>query len=638
MPLQLSGAISLANIQAEFGGVKPIGLSEYYRGMLNNYVPNIQANNTIPLEWLDQPNNIRNAIQFSNFYNTRKAGYGQLSASVQSLTEGAQVTFQLYQWSNAPDGTYLWKVTGVDAQDLSPASITGTVSVTNNTGNFQVQTATDTLYEIGEYIQASVYAPADTQYQNALQSQSNVSIIDGTTFSLDVPTSFTEGTTHTFTVNTTYVANGTVLYWRVVHVTTVPADFTGNAQGSVTINSNTGTFTLTPAGGDSNESSSETFRLEIWLDSQYSTTRVINNTITIVDPTPVVSGLTLTNQIDNLNHTVTFDGSISLSMSNNTGAALVYVTTVQHSTDNGVQYSDSITTITFTVPINQSTATSSATINQTVIYGSNPVSTIQRLKYNTIYSVATGAYALTYENSTATLTAASGWTVLPEHNTNTKTFNITSNIPNTTIQWEILYGQPYTSSSADFVATIDAVTLDGLGNGSFTVRAIADATTEQGGNETFAVRIQRQLGYPNIKVLSTVTGLSISDNSQTAATPVLSSLAFVEYRNSNDYFAYTEAQVVGLPTNSVYQARFSATLDIVNNTTSAISITAYIYVGAAYSGITVSISVPIGQQTGYGYTAITKISQVQTTGCTIKNAASGANISSGTFNLYGIVP
>ena len=45
MPLQTSGAISLSDIQGEFGGSNPISISEYVRG--GSYVPDTDANSTI---------------------------------------------------------------------------------------------------------------------------------------------------------------------------------------------------------------------------------------------------------------------------------------------------------------------------------------------------------------------------------------------------------------------------------------------------------------------------------------------------------------------------------------------------------------------------------------------------------------
>lgn len=67
MTLQSSGAISLSQIQAEFGGSNPISISEYYRG--GSYVPAnyyfkgqaYPVNETVPTS---------GTISFSNFYGT----------------------------------------------------------------------------------------------------------------------------------------------------------------------------------------------------------------------------------------------------------------------------------------------------------------------------------------------------------------------------------------------------------------------------------------------------------------------------------------------------------------------------------------------------------------------------------------
>lgn len=62
MPLQTSGAISLANIQAEFGGTNPISISEYYKD--GSPVPITPANANIPAS---------GAISFSDFYGASSA-------------------------------------------------------------------------------------------------------------------------------------------------------------------------------------------------------------------------------------------------------------------------------------------------------------------------------------------------------------------------------------------------------------------------------------------------------------------------------------------------------------------------------------------------------------------------------------
>ena len=59
MALPPSGALSLANIQTEFGGTNPIGLNEYYRN--GGLVPNAAQNAAVPTS---------GAISIGNFYGT----------------------------------------------------------------------------------------------------------------------------------------------------------------------------------------------------------------------------------------------------------------------------------------------------------------------------------------------------------------------------------------------------------------------------------------------------------------------------------------------------------------------------------------------------------------------------------------
>ena len=62
MPLPASGAISLNDLQTEFGGSNPIAITEYYRG--GGLVPDIAANSSVPTS---------GQISLSNFYNATNA-------------------------------------------------------------------------------------------------------------------------------------------------------------------------------------------------------------------------------------------------------------------------------------------------------------------------------------------------------------------------------------------------------------------------------------------------------------------------------------------------------------------------------------------------------------------------------------
>lgn len=70
MTLPASGAISLGDIQTEFGGSNPASLDEYYRG--GTYVPNIVSTQSIPTS---------GAIAMSNFYSQAAQGTATQAAS-----------------------------------------------------------------------------------------------------------------------------------------------------------------------------------------------------------------------------------------------------------------------------------------------------------------------------------------------------------------------------------------------------------------------------------------------------------------------------------------------------------------------------------------------------------------------------
>lgn len=99
-----------------------------------------------------------------------------------------------------------------------------------------------------------------------------------------------EGTSNTITVTTTQVTNGTVLYWGAGPFT----DFTENENtnnediGTVTINNNTGSFSVTPL-ADSATEGAETATVALYTDSA-RTTSVATVSFTINDTSQGSSG------------------------------------------------------------------------------------------------------------------------------------------------------------------------------------------------------------------------------------------------------------------------------------------------------------------------------------------------------------
>jgi len=137
MALPSSGPITLANIQTEFGGANPIGLSEYYRG--GAYVPDSTNNTSVPTT---------GAISLSNFYNAQKS---YTHAQVASYMDANLLN--TFRWCYGGDASYDVFIGGPYARyvsystwtasfSLGSASITGTtkftvvVGITGSSANF----------------------------------------------------------------------------------------------------------------------------------------------------------------------------------------------------------------------------------------------------------------------------------------------------------------------------------------------------------------------------------------------------------------------------------------------------------------------------------------------------------------------
>jgi len=103
MALQSSGAISLSDIQTEFGGSNPISLSEYVRN--GAYVPDAAANSSIPTTTSN--------MQFSQFYGATNQVSFTISSSQQELNLQTYLTGQGWDGSTPVvltinSGVYLW--------------------------------------------------------------------------------------------------------------------------------------------------------------------------------------------------------------------------------------------------------------------------------------------------------------------------------------------------------------------------------------------------------------------------------------------------------------------------------------------------------------------------------------------------
>jgi hypothetical protein len=155
-------------------------------------------------------------------------------------------------------------------------------------GGATSSTYTLTASDVGFTVYAIVTASNGISSSGTAQTASTSTVVSPTYAFGTIPASINEGSDGTFNVNTTYVPDGTTMYWTLGNVTSSDEDLT-NTAGSFTITGNTGSFTVRPV-ADLTSEGSETFRIAIRTTSNTNIDPVAtSNLITINDtsiPTP----------------------------------------------------------------------------------------------------------------------------------------------------------------------------------------------------------------------------------------------------------------------------------------------------------------------------------------------------------------
>lgn len=201
-----------------------------------------------------------------------------------SANEGDTVTFTV-NTQNIDDSTTVgYTITGIDANDLFGGSLTGNITINNNTGTASVTLANDQTTE-GTETMTLTLAATDSAGTSTGSLSSSTTINDTSTTPIVTSTysvtptanNVDEGSSLTFNVATTNVANGTTLYWTVTNA----GDF-ATSSGSFTINSNAGSFSVTPVADTATEGA-ETFSASIRTGSVSGTIVATSSSVTIND-------------------------------------------------------------------------------------------------------------------------------------------------------------------------------------------------------------------------------------------------------------------------------------------------------------------------------------------------------------------
>lgn len=181
-----------------------------------------------------------------------------LAPASNSVNEGSALVFTVTT-TNVPNATDLYW-TATNASDFTISN--GSVTVTNNTGTFEVTPTADTTTEGAETFTVALRTVSISG--DVVANSSTVTINDTSegppapTYSV-VPaaSSVNEGSALNFTVTTSLVSNGTTLYWTATNA----GDF-ATSSGSFTITTNEGTFSVTPA-ADTTTEGAESFSVLI---------------------------------------------------------------------------------------------------------------------------------------------------------------------------------------------------------------------------------------------------------------------------------------------------------------------------------------------------------------------------------------
>jgi hypothetical protein len=233
---------------------------------------------------------------------SQTSSYSVTPASA-SVTEGGMVTFNI-STTGVPNGTVLyWTTTSLSgtvlAGDFSDNTLSGQVTIAANTGIIQRIISSDITTEGTETFNIQLRTGS---ISGSIVATSPTVTISDTSVTPPAPPTYgitpnlstlSEGSTVTFGIVTTNVANGTQLYWTLQSTlgTINAGDFVGGAiNGSVTITSNSASLSLTLS-LDSLTEGSEAFYVQLRVGSLGGTVVASSSTVTILDtsttPTPI---------------------------------------------------------------------------------------------------------------------------------------------------------------------------------------------------------------------------------------------------------------------------------------------------------------------------------------------------------------
>lgn len=215
----------------------------------------------------------------------------KISPISSTIDEGTSATYNVTT-TNVADGTTLYYTihgTNITAADFNPQIMSGSVVINSNYGSISLTLANDNNTEGNESFNinlrtGSINGPVVAIGPSLTINDTSTSAPPTPTYAVATSTgatTYNEGSSITFNINTTNVANGTILYYSLDGTGITAVDFIGGLTGSVTINNNQATVIKTIANDDPDNNESFVFNLR--TDSVSGTIVASTNSLTIID-------------------------------------------------------------------------------------------------------------------------------------------------------------------------------------------------------------------------------------------------------------------------------------------------------------------------------------------------------------------
>lgn len=215
----------------------------------------------------------------------------KISPISSTIDEGTSATYSVIT-TNVADGTTLYYTihgTNITAADFNPQIMSGSVVINSNYGSISLTLTNDNNTEGNESFNlnlrtGSINGPVVAIGPSLTINDTSTSAPPTPTYAVAPSTgatTYTEGSSITFNVTTTNVANGTTLYWSINGTGITAGDFSPSGlTGSLTINNNQATVTRTIAPDDPDNNESFVFNLRTDSVSGTIVASTVNLTIT----------------------------------------------------------------------------------------------------------------------------------------------------------------------------------------------------------------------------------------------------------------------------------------------------------------------------------------------------------------------